>query len=408
MQRLSADWVLPVSAPPIQHGAVLIADNGRILAVGSDAVVPRPEIASSIHLNNTALLPGLVNTHTHLELTGFAGMVEEDLFLDWIRKLIVLKAARSAEEFFLAARRGIHEMWATGVTTICDTGSTGAVIAALDDLGASGIAHHEVFGMHPEQGDTAIKAFARDLDRLARHATGRTGIGVSPHAPYTVSGQLYQRAGELARANGVPLAVHVAEPQDESALLADFTGSFAEWWQELGTPRPTSQPISPMAWLEQHEILSPRTLCVHAIHVSQPDTDLMVRHGVAVAHCPRSNRRHHGADAPVGSYLDRGLRLGLGTDSEVSVAPPDLRAEARAARLLTNWSAAETVAALTLGGAGAIDRDDDCGSLTVGKWADMVAIEIGETDKPYEAVLGELAPVTGTWLAGRKVFGIPD
>ena len=116
-------------------------------------------------------------------------MVEEADFWEWILHVIKIKAARLEEEFFLQAQAGIRASWAAGVTTVCDTGSTGQVIAALKDLGASGIAHHEVFGAHPEECAGAMKAFSRDLDRLAHQATGRVHLGVSPHAPYTVSGR---------------------------------------------------------------------------------------------------------------------------------------------------------------------------------------------------------------------------
>lgn len=406
MQRLTAGWLLPVAGPPIRHGAVLVDARGRIAAVGPDARVPAPPDAAVIALPDAALLPGLVNTHTHLELTGFAGMVEADSFLDWIRKVIAVKARRSEEAFFEAACTGIRQMWARGVTTVADTGSTGAVLEALDDLGASGTYHHEVFGAHPEECPGAMRRFARDLDRLAGHAGGRAALGVSPHAPYTVSGALYRAASDLGRAHGVPIAVHVAEPPDESALLDDFTGVFADDFRRRGVPRPTSAPTTPMAFMDRHGVLSSRTLCIHAIHVSEADTALMARHGCAVAHCPRSNRFHHGADAPAARYLERGLRLGLGTDSEISVDPPDLLAEAREARRLAGWDAATTLRLLTLGGAAAIERDAECGSLEVGKWGDLAAIRVGETDDPEEAVLAaELSEVVGTWLGGRRVHG---
>ncbi|MBK7595144.1 MAG: amidohydrolase family protein [Gemmatimonadetes bacterium] len=183
MLRITAPWLLPIDAPPVPDAALLIDDAGRIVAVGPDASVPVPEVARQITVADAALLPGLVNTHTHLELTGFAGMVEEADFWEWILHVIRIKAARLEEEFFLQAQAGIRASWASGVTTVCDTGSTGQVIAALNDLGASGIAHHEVFGAHPDECDGAMKAFSRDLDRLAHQATGRVHLGVSPHAP---------------------------------------------------------------------------------------------------------------------------------------------------------------------------------------------------------------------------------
>ena len=404
MLRLTAPWVLPIARPAVANGAVLLDVGGRIVAVGPDDVVPRPEGARSQHFDDAVLLPGLVNTHTHLELTGFAGRVQDDEFWAWITHLMAIKAARSDEEFYLAAQQGIRDCWRAGVTTICDTGSTGQVIAALAGLGGSGIVHHEVFGPHPDECDQAMRLFSADLDRLAKYATGRVSLGVSPHAPYTVSGPLYRAAADLARAHGLPLAVHLAEPPGESALLHDFTGTFADAWRVRGIPRPSLVPVSPVAWLEQHGVLSPRTLCIHVLNVADHDADLLQRHDCAIAHCPRSNRRHHGIDAPMQRYLDRRLRIGLGTDSEVSVAPLDLIAEARSARVLAGWDATQAVRALTLGGAEALGVERDIGSVAAGKWGDLVAIRVGATDSPEKAVLASaLSDVLATWLGGCQV-----
>ncbi len=403
MQWLAAEWVLPVAAPPIENGAVLLGDDGLIVAVDSVARLPRPERAAAVELGAAVLLPGLINSHTHLELTGLAGTVSADRFIDWITGLVAVKARRSPEEFFLASCEGIRDQWRAGVTTVCDTGSTGAVIAALDHLGARGIAHHEVFGDRVEDAPEAARRFDRELTGLAQHATGFVQLGVAPHAPYTVSGPLYRAAAELARAHGAPIAVHVAEPQDESALLRDFTGSFAEWWQSRGVPRPSPVSVSPVAWLEQHGVLSERTLCVHAIHVDRDDAMLMARAGSAVAHCPRSNHVHHGAVAPVGLYQELGLRIGLGTDSEVSVAPTDLLAEAREARRLAGWSAEETLLHLTLAGAEAIGLAYEVGSLEPGKAGDLLALRYSGGD-PVEAVLAcSRGDVVTVLLAGRRV-----
>jgi 5-methylthioadenosine/S-adenosylhomocysteine deaminase len=408
MQRFRAAWVLPVDLPPIPDGAVLLDDAGRIVAVDRDAHVPRPEHATEIDLGQLTLLPGLVNTHTHLELTGFAGAVVADDFLEWIRQVIAVKAERSHERFLEAAARGIREMWAAGVTTISDTGSTGAVIEAMASLGAAGDAHHEVFGAHPDQAEAAMRPFSRALDRLARHATGRITLGLAPHAPYTVSGALYAASADLARAHGAPMAVHIAEPAGEMALLRDFSGPFADDWRRQGIPRPSPDAVTPLEYLERHRVLSPRTLCVHAIGATPDDAARMARHGAAVAHCPRSNRTHHQADAPLALFLRHGLRVGLGTDSEISVAPPDLLAEARMARALGGWSAEATLRALTLGGAEALGREHASGALRVGHWGDLVAIRPSSHDDPIEAVLAATREnVAATWLGGHLVHGTP-
>ncbi|MES2304403.1 MAG: amidohydrolase family protein [Gemmatimonadota bacterium] len=404
MLRLSAPWLLPIAGPAIADGAVLLDEAGRIVAVGPNGSVPRTEQMEQHDLLGAALLPGFVNTHTHLELTGFAGLVEDEDFWSWIKHLIALKATRSDDAFFAAAEQGIRDCWRGGVTTICDTGSTGQVIAALASVGGSGVAHHEVFGPDPDDCGPAMIRFGADLERLGRFATGRVQLGVSPHAPYTVSGPLYRAAAELARAQGLPIAVHVAEPPAESALLADFSGTFADSWRARGIARPTASPISPIAWLEEHGVLSPGTLCIHVINVSDADADLMRRHDCAVAHCPRSNRRHHQLGAPMQRYLDRGLRIGLGTDSVVSVAPLDLLAEARAAQRLTGWNASSALRALTLGGAEALGLEPEIGSLEVGKWGDLTAIRLPAGGDPEAGVLASsLADVSATWLAGRAV-----
>src|SRR3954454_10815035 len=139
-RRLSARWVLPVEGPPIERGALLIGEDGRIVAVGPDRHVPAPGHTPAEDFGDALLLPGLINTHTHLELSGLAGRPWEPEFAAWIRRLREAKAARPPEAFLPAARRGLADCWAAGVTTVADTGDTGAVVEALAEAGASGIA----------------------------------------------------------------------------------------------------------------------------------------------------------------------------------------------------------------------------------------------------------------------------
>jgi len=198
--RLAAEWVLPMAGPPIERGAVLIGSHGRIEAVGADHLVPRPMDAVEARYEGGLLLPGLINTHTHLELTGLAGAAPGADFTGWILGVRQAKAARSAEAFDQAARRGVGACWAAGVTTVADTGDSGAVIRALDDLGGSGVVYHEVFGPHPGQVAESLAGLRAAVSRLGRHATGRVRIGVSPHAPYTVSSELYAATSAYAAA----------------------------------------------------------------------------------------------------------------------------------------------------------------------------------------------------------------
>ena len=210
-RRLAAPWVLPIEGPPIRDGAVLLDAGGRIAAVGAAAALPTPPGVPTESLPDAVLLPGLINVHTHLELTGLDHQVPEADFPSWIRHIIALKAARTPADFLAAARQGLRDCWAAGVTTVADTGDSGAVIEALAEAGGSGIAFHEVFGPHPDQAEEAMAGALRRLAELSRFTSTRVRLGVSPHAPYSVSGPLYTLVANHARKADLPLAVHLAE-----------------------------------------------------------------------------------------------------------------------------------------------------------------------------------------------------
>ena len=203
-RRLAASWLIPIDGDAIPEGAILIGHDGRLQAVGPDALVPRPPGIPAVHLGSAAILPGLVNTHTHLELTGFAGQVQQTEFASWIRELRELKTTRTAADYLVAARRGLADCHAAGVTTIADTGDSGAVAYSLAESGGSGIAYQEVFGPHPHQADESLAQLQRRVKELGCLSTERLRIGVSPHSPYTVSARLFQLVADWARKEQLP------------------------------------------------------------------------------------------------------------------------------------------------------------------------------------------------------------
>lgn len=371
-RRLGAEWVYPVTAPPIPSGAVLVGDDGRIVAVGPDGEVPRPPGVPTEHFPSAIIMPGLVNAHSHLELTGFAGEVDEPRFDAWIRSVRRLKETRSAEDFRVAARKGVQQCFAAGVTTVAETGDSGAVVEALDELGGRGVVFQEVFGPHPDQWEDSVALLANRIAMLQTSASVRLRIGVSPHAPYTVSGPLYRAVAAFAGDEGLAMAVHIAESQAESDLLATGTGPFQEVWRARSIPLPEPLGDSPVAWLERHGILGPGLLCIHSIRVDEADIDLLARRQCSVAHCPVSNMRHGHGEAPLRALLDAGITVGLGTDSEISASTADLLAEACLARELAGLSAAEAIELATIGSAEAIGWGETIGALEVGRWADVV------------------------------------
>jgi cytosine/adenosine deaminase-related metal-dependent hydrolase len=408
MRRLAARWLIPVQGPPIERGALLIGADGRILDVGPDARIPRPDGTPAEIFDDGIILPGLINTHTHLELTGFAGQVPEREFTAWIRRLRQLKTTRSSAEYREAARRGLADSFAGGVTTVADTGDSGAAMEALVEAAASGVAYQEVFGPDPDQADESLAGLQARVDAVRPLATDRVAIGVSPHAVYTVSGRLFRAVSDWARREQLPLAVHVAESPAESELLLGGTGGFAEAWRARGIPLPSPAGCTPMRWLAEHGVLSDLTLCIHAVQLDRADIDRLADSGAAVAHCPLSNRAHGHGDAPLEMLLESGVRVGLGTDSVVSVGRLDLLAEARAAATLAPALEADDLLELcTLGGAQALGLDSQTGSLLPGKYADCAIVRVSANTggTPAEQVLASgVQDVLRTYVGGKEVF----
>ena len=395
MLRIRAGSVHPVTAPPIEDGAVLVDDRGAIAAVGPNALVPTPHGARELEFRQATLVPGLVNTHTHLELTHLVGKNGEREFATWIRTLRALKDATTAEQFSQAAEQGVREAWAAGVTCVADTGSTGAPLEALGRLGGRGIYYQEVFGPDPAKCAASMEELRRALDHLSPFAASHLRLGVSPHAPYTVSGPLYRAVAEFAREAGLPVAVHLAESSAETQFVRDGSGPFADALGARGiavTPRGRS----PVEYLVQRGVVQRGTLCIHCVQVDQDDVELLSRAGASIAHCPRSNRAHGHGTAPLAAFRRAGLRVGLGTDSVVSVGDSSLWAEAAAAGL----DGPDALRMLTIEGARALNLESDIGSLDVGKQGDLAVFPgtaLHHPPPPSAALL--------TVVAGRVVHG---
>jgi len=399
MLRIRARSVHPVTAPPIEDGAVLVDAGGSIAAIGPNAQVPTPPEAQALEFADAVLVPGLVNCHTHLELTLLAGKNAEREFAPWIRAIRVLKDASTPAEFSRSAEQGVRDCWAAGVTCVADTGSTGAPLEALARLGARGIYYQEVFGPDPTKCGASLSELAAAVRRLRPLATGRARLGVSPHAPYTVSEPLYRAVAEFARRERLPLAVHLAESREETQLVADGAGPFAEALRARGIPV-AARGRSPVQHLVQLGVVQRGTvcLCIHCVQVSQRDVELLRQAGAAIALCPRSNRAHGHGTAPLAAFRAAGLTVGLGTDSVVSSGDVDLWSEATAAGL----EGAEALRMLTLDGARTLGLDGEIGSLEVGKAADLAvfpltALLLDRPRPPSTALL--------TVVAGRVVHG---
>ena len=405
-RRLAARWLIPIEGDPIERGAILIGPDGRLQAVGSDSAVPHPHGVPAADLDDAVILPGLINAHTHLELTGFEGRIQEPDFAAWIRRLRQLKTTRTPSEYLVAARQGLVDCYAAGVTTVADTGDSGAGFAALAEVEGSGVAYQEVFGPHPDQAEESLAGIRARVDQLRPEATGRVRIGVSPHSPYTVSARLFRLVAEWAKSERLPVAVHVAESPAETQFLLAGEGPFADAWHARGIPLPESLGQTPIQWLSSQGVLSDRCLCIHAVQVRTADIQRLAEADAAVAHCPLSNRAHgHGA-APLAAFMNADVRIGLGTDSVLSVGRLDLLAEARAAAGLATLNAGDLLQLCTLSGARALGIDGETGSLVPGKWADCTVIRLHESRRGIAEQVLASSPndVLLTFVGGKEVY----
>jgi 5-methylthioadenosine/S-adenosylhomocysteine deaminase len=380
MKRYHARWVVPVTSSPVENGCV-VEDGGVIQYVGPLDGAPAGE---DHDLGESVLLPGIINTHTHLELTAMRGFLEDLCFNDWIDKLRSSRKEALTEEMLLdSARYGIVEGLHAGITTYADTCSTGLVMEAMLEMGVRGIMFQETFGSAPEQCDSAMEMLRNAVAVLLEKETDLVRIGISPHAPYTISDDLYAAAARFAQESGLRMGLHIAESEAEAEIVCMASGPFATEWRVRGLLL-ERRARSPIALLEKTGCLATAPLLIHCVHLDAEDISAIARNRCAVAHCPASNAKFGHGISPIADLLAAGVTVGLGSDSVASNNRMDILEEARLAALFQRavkksegaFSAKQALELATIGGARALRIDDRVGSLEVGKDADLAAFSL--------------------------------
>jgi 5-methylthioadenosine/S-adenosylhomocysteine deaminase len=308
---VSADWVVPVDGPPLRD-ALVAWEDGRITEVSPGR--------ADRHHGGAMILPGLVNAHSHLEYAVYAGFGDGQPFGDWLATHIARKRALAHEEMLAIATRGAADSLAAGITTTADYSFSGASAAAAEMLGLRAIVYLEVFGRDPQEAE-------RQFDEARSRAveSDLVTIGVSPHAPYTCSVDVYRWC--LSR--GIPVGTHLAESEAENEWLVSGTGRLAPSGPLL------VEPTGRRAVETLEDVLGPELLCAHCVDLDTAEIDQLARLDVPVAHCPRSNALLGCGIAPVAELRTAGVRIGLGTDSPASTPSFDVWEELRTAVYLS-------------------------------------------------------------------------
>jgi len=388
-----ARWVIPIDQPPIDGGVVTIA-KGRIVSVGKTTA------AQPVHdLGDVALIPGLINAHTHLDFStlprplGHPGMP----FPEWIATVVrhrqeQTKVLMAETDGFQRSRRraaqaGIAETLESGVSAIGDITSPFWPRACFPVPGLSSTIFLELIGLDAGKHDSLLKmarSFVLDVQDMA----GDVRAGISPHAPYTVSPQLVQSICGLSAVERFPVAMHLAESLEELELLATKRGRMVDVLQGIDAwhPEVISAGTTPGDYL-QWLATAHRSLVIHGNYLKSEEIHFLGSHHdrMSVVYCPRTHAYFGHERYPLAEMLAAGVRVALGTDSRAS--NPDLRLLEELKLVATQHSKlpAEQILQLgTLAGAQALGIEHDYGSIKPGKLARLAAIEIeGSPQDPY-------------------------
>ncbi len=423
MKILCADYVLPISAEVIENGAAAI-DKTRIVAVGTRReIVEKYNEAQVENFGEAVIMPGLVNCHSHLEITAMRGFLDdvENDFYSWLMKLTTTRAEKLTDsDIKIAALAGALEGARAGVTCFGDIGRFGvAGFEALKTNGLRGLIYQET-EFSPDDA-TAEDDFAKLKDKflsLKETETALVKVGLSPHAPYTVSRRLFEKITEYALAENVKVSIHAAESNQERDFFSTGEGFFAALYQKLNLDwkHPAKSPIR---YLADIGVLQSKPLLAHCVKVSDDDIKLIAESHSRIAHCPKSNAKFGHGLAPLEKFLDAKISVGFGSDSVASNNVCDILEEARFAalsarnvldkkRFLTEREIIETT---TLGGAKALGLEREIGSLETGKQADLIVVSLSNiAQQPvhdvYSAILyaSNARDVKMTMVAGEEIY----
>jgi len=418
-----ARWILPISSPEIVDGAVAV-DGQKIVSVGNrNTLVEQFPEATTRELGESVIIPGLINAHSHLELTAMRGFLENEAadFFAWLRKLTHARLDRmTADDLKVSASWGACEAARAGVTCVADASDAALQsMSALDDVGLRGIVFQESFGPDPRLVHENFEKLTIKIAGLREHETSLVHVGVSPHAPYTVCGPQLQMISRFVLDEKLPLMMHAAETEMEVSFLREGQGPFAEGLRSRGIEW-RAPGVSTIQYLYDVGVLETRPLLAHCIHVDEADLETIKQTESRVAHCPKSNAKLGHGIAPFGKMIEKRIDVGLGSDSVASNNTCDLLEEGRFALLLARsnfvdgncgLNCNDILQSATLGGAHSLGLAGKVGELKAGLQADFAVVSLDGTHQipsygPADTLIFASSgrDVTMTVVAGREVY----
>jgi len=417
-----AHWVLPISSSPIESGAMAV-DGKTIAGVGSQKeIIEKFPQADVREHGDAVILPGLVNAHTHLELTLMRGYLEqeENDFFSWLKKLTLARLFRlTPDDLEVSATWGACEAVRAGITCVGDASDSAITsMRAASSVGLRGVIFQESFGPDARLVAENVDKLKDKVAELRSLETELVRVGVSPHAPYSVCAPQLEAIAEFAAAENLPLMMHAAESEAEELLLRQGCGLFADNLKTRAIDF-SAPGCSPIQHLQQHRILDRQPLLAHCIRVDDKDIETLAQTGSKVVHCPKSNAKLRHGRAPLDKFLEKNVTIGLGSDSVASNNTCDILEEARFAVLLSRTAgsdgkvieAGDALYAATVGGARCLGFENRIGHLTEGHDADFTVLSLNAAHQlpVYDPVTTTIFSSSGrdvvlTVIGGREVY----
>ena len=388
-------------SPPIRNGWVSV-ENDLVHAWGGPSASGEASTWLDVDLGQSAILPGLVNAHTHLELSSYSGVIPPSTSMPtWARELMqrVQPSDPNATQARIHAVREIHR---SGTALVGDITNTLDSLATFDTSAVEAVVFHEFLGFDVSKDDAS--KIVSSLTRLSAELLDRrVQVRAAAHAPYSVSAELFRALGTVPG----PRSVHLAESREEVEFLLTGGGPWREILDERGRWNGTWKPpgVGPVAFLESVGWLREDTIAVHGVHLTDAEVDRLVRNRTTVVVCPRSNQWTGAGIPPVAKFYARGLRVAIGTDSLASAPDLNLFAElAEVRRLAPDVPAARLLESATLLGAQALGRGKTHGAIESGRPAALIAVALpSDLSDVEEYLVSGVEPRQIKWLEDLNI-----
>jgi cytosine/adenosine deaminase-related metal-dependent hydrolase len=396
-----ASWIVPISQPPVRDGWVAV-DRGRVVAISRR----RPtDGAPEIDLGESAILPGLVNAHTHLELSYLREQVPPTSdFVTWVRGVIAERRKRSdprSPEILEAIDRGIAEALACGTAIVGDISNTLVSFGALARSSLAAVVFYELIRFNTQDPLGLVQEATQAIESLPPSPHVRASLAA--HAPYSVAPLVFRAIRQAVdRDPFSPCSVHLSESTEETDFIRTGGGPWRAILEELGSWDPQWVPPggTPVQFLDDSGFLDGRVLAVHGVQMSTADLQRLALRGTTLVTCPRSNG-HTGAGAPpLEEFYESGVRVAIGTDSLASAPDLNLFAELATIRALApSVPPAALLDSATRQGSRALGFDADFGTIEAGKLARLLAVAVpAGTDDVEEYLVSGIAPEQIRWI----------